>query len=153
VERPALTWLRDYMATDKARTAKSPFPGMKKEASLYVAPDSLRLMQGNTTAVRVRAALRTKTIRQVQLYAGSTLLGTKTSAPFDFSYTPTAKGTVTLKAVLTATDGSTYERLSAVDVKTPLGVAQRYTSLAQIGSKPFAIVDEQQQKAIYGKDL
>ena len=152
-ERSALTWLRDYMATDKARTAKSPFPGMKKEASLYVAPDSLRLMQGNTTAVRVRAALRTKTIRQVQLYAGSTLLGTKTSAPFDFSYTPTAKGTVTLKAVLTATDGSTYERLSAVDVKTPLGVAQRYTSLAQIGSKPFAIVDEQQQKAIYGKDL
>lgn len=29
VERPAMTWLRQYMASDKAKTAKSPFPGMK----------------------------------------------------------------------------------------------------------------------------
>lgn len=29
-ERPAMTWLKEYMASDKAKNAKSPFPGMKK---------------------------------------------------------------------------------------------------------------------------
>ena len=41
-ERSALTWLREYMQTDAAKNAKSPFPGMKKEASVYVRPESLR---------------------------------------------------------------------------------------------------------------
>ena len=35
-DRPAMTWLREYMETEAAKNAKSPFPGMKKEASIYV---------------------------------------------------------------------------------------------------------------------
>ncbi|MBR1666803.1 MAG: endo-1,4-beta-xylanase [Bacteroidaceae bacterium] len=29
-DRPAMTWLREYMKTDAAKNAKSPFPGMKR---------------------------------------------------------------------------------------------------------------------------
>ena len=37
-ERPAMEWLREYMQTDAAKTAKSPYPGGVKEASVYVNP-------------------------------------------------------------------------------------------------------------------
>jgi GH35 family endo-1,4-beta-xylanase len=40
-DRPAMTWLRNYMASDAAKTAKSPFPGMVKEASVYVMPSKV----------------------------------------------------------------------------------------------------------------
>ena len=35
-DRPAMEWLRTYMKSDAAKNAKSPFPGRKKEASIYV---------------------------------------------------------------------------------------------------------------------
>ena len=41
-ERSALTWLREYMQTDAAKNAKSPYPGMKKEASIYIRPAALK---------------------------------------------------------------------------------------------------------------
>ena len=46
VERPAMTWLKEYMATDKAKTAKSPFPGGKKQISLYIKPSSIKATRG-----------------------------------------------------------------------------------------------------------
>ena len=60
-ERSALTWLREYMQTDAAKNAKSPFPGMKKEASVYVKPESLRGKVGDPINIEVRASMRTKT--------------------------------------------------------------------------------------------
>ena len=72
-ERSALTWLRDYMKTDAAKTAKSPFPGMKKEASVYVKPSSNTVFKGDKVPVEVRATMRTKTIDHVDLYVKNQL--------------------------------------------------------------------------------
>ncbi len=115
-DRPAMTWLRQYMQSDKAKTAKSPFPGFKKEASLYVKPASMKVAKGDKLPVWVDATLATKTIEKVELYNGTTLIATMTEAPYIAEFSSTTTGTKTLKAVVTATDGSTFERLSRVQV-------------------------------------
>lgn len=113
-DRPAMTWLREYMQTDEAKNAQSPFPGMVKEASLYVQPASLTTTVNEAMPITVRARLKTKTIDHIDLYADNSLLATLTEEPYVADYTPTTKGKHTLKAILTATDGTTFERLSSV---------------------------------------
>ncbi|MBO7379166.1 MAG: endo-1,4-beta-xylanase [Bacteroidales bacterium] len=157
-ERPALTWLRDYMQTDKARNAKSPYPNMVKEASVYIKPASIRVSNGVPTEITVNARLKTKRIAYVDLYANNKLVKTLTQEPYIIAYTPDALGKCNLKAVVTATDGSRYERYSTVTVldgyvpqpgSVPT-VGDSYTSISEIGSKPFAIVNEEDKKALFG---
>lgn len=117
-DRPAMTWLRDYMKSDAAKNAKSPFPGMKKEASIYIRPADLNVAKGDKLPIKVRASLATKTIEKVELYVGTTptLVATMTEEPYIAEYTTSATGWQTVKAVVTATDGSTYERYGRFNV-------------------------------------
>ena len=115
-EREALKWLRTYMQTDAAKNAKSPFPGMKKEASIYIRPAALKVASGDVLPIKVRAKMATKTIDNIKLYVGSELIATMTEAPYITEYTASSTGQKTLKAVVTTTDGSTYERLSRIQV-------------------------------------
>ena len=117
-DRPAMTWLRDYMKSDAAKNAKSPFPGMKKEASIYIRPADLNVAKGDKLPIKVRVSLATKTIEKVELYVGTTptLVATMTEEPYIAEYTTSATGWQTVKAVVTATDGSTYERYGRFNV-------------------------------------
>lgn len=117
-DRPAMTWLRDYMKSDAAKNAKSPFPGMKKDASIYIRPADLNVAKGDKLPIKVRASLATKTIEKVELYVGTTptLVATMTEEPYIAEYTTSATGWQTVKAVVTATDGSTYERYGRFNV-------------------------------------
>ena len=118
-DRPAMQWLREYMQTEKAKTAKSPFPGMKKEASLYVKPASLSVTKDEPVNITIRARLRTKTIDHIDLYVNNKLEATFTEAPYVLEYTPATLGKYNLKAVLVATDGTEYERLSGFTAYKP----------------------------------
>ena len=109
-DRPAMTWLREYMATDKAKTAKSPFPGMKKEASLYVKAAGWNVARNDSIPITVRLKMRTKTVDHVDLYVKNKLYATMTEEPYVAYYKPTTQGTYDLKAIVTCTDSSTYER-------------------------------------------
>ena len=118
-DRPAMTWLRDYMTTEAAKTAKSPFPGMKKEASVYVKPRDLKVAKGDVLPIMVRAKMATKEIEKIDLYVGTELIATMTEAPYYTEYTVPSNSTTgwkTLKAVVTATDSTTYERYSRFNV-------------------------------------
>ena len=115
-ERAALKWLREYMQTDAAKNAKSPYPGMKKEASIYIRPAALKVAIDDVLPIKVRAKMATKTIEKVDLYADDELIATMTSEPYIAEYTASSTGTKTLKAVVTTTDGTTYERLSSIKV-------------------------------------
>lgn len=118
-DRPAMTWLREYMASDEAKNAKSPFPGMVKEASIYIKPAALKVANGDKLPILVRAKMKTLDITEVKLYAGDELIATMTDAPYKAEYTATSAGTKTLKAVVTATDGTsfkTFERYSRITV-------------------------------------
>lgn len=122
-ERPAMTWIKEYMATDAAKNAKSPFPGMKKEASVYIKPADYKVAKGDVVAIKVRARMATKTIEKIDLYTGTsmtnatTLVATMTEAPYICEYTaPSSTGYKILKAIVTCTDGSTYERYGRINV-------------------------------------
>lgn len=118
-DRPAMTWLREYMKSDAAKTAKSPFPGMKKEASVYVKSSSLIVEKGKKNPISVEARFRTKTIDHVELYVDGSLYYSKTQAPFDTTYTPSKAKKYTVKVVAYATDGSKYERSAWFEAKNP----------------------------------
>ena len=116
VERPAMTWLREYLQTDAAKNAKGPLPGTKKEASVYIRPASLKMAVNDVMPIKVRAKMATKTIEKIDLYADGELIATMTEDPYMAEYTATSTGKKTLKAVVTTTDGNTYERLSQIQV-------------------------------------
>ena len=119
-ERLALKWLREYMATDAAKNAVGPFPGMKKEASIYIRPASQKVATGDVLPIMVRARMATKTIEKVDLYVENKLIATMTEAPYYTEYeAQNTSGTSvfnTLKAVVTTTDGATYERYGRFQV-------------------------------------
>lgn len=128
-ERPAMTWLKQYMASDEAKNAKSPFPGMKKEASIYVKPRDLKVARGDKLPIKVRATMATKTIEKVDLYVGNELIATMNEAPYvtEYAVPSDAKtGWKDLKAVVTTTDGSTYERLSRFNILSSTTVRSPY---------------------------
>jgi GH35 family endo-1,4-beta-xylanase len=125
-ERPALEWLREYMQTDAAKNAKSPFPGMVKEASVYVKPAALGVEKGTTVPITVTVRLKTKELDKVELFvngekvpslfAECIVLQPGARNIFQADYTPTKEGKYEIKAVVTADDGTKYERLSGFRV-------------------------------------
>lgn len=119
VDRPAMTWLREYMQTAAAANAKSPFPGMVKEASVYIKPSTNHATIDESMDITVRARLRTKTIDHVDLYVNNQLYASMTAAPYSVEFTPDNLGRYDLRAVVTATDGTQYERIGGFRVYEP----------------------------------
>ena len=149
-ERPAMTWIKEYMATDAAKNAVSPYPGMKKEASIYIRPAALKVVRGDVLPIKVHARLATKTIEKVELYVGNELIATMTEAPYvtefavpsDFS-----AGWKETKAVVTATDGSTYERYGRFSVVSGSTKRQPYGEVPQL---PGTIKMDEYDKGVSG---
>lgn len=124
VDRPAMTWLREYMASDKAKNAKfrDNFPlsdGHTKEASVYVTPSTVKAQKGDTVHVNVRARMRTKTIEKIEFYVNNKLTKTMTEAPYLVDYYAQSEGTVAFKALVYTTDGSVYTRTARTTVYPP----------------------------------
>ena len=124
-DRPAMKWLREYMASDKAKNAglRKNFPltnGHTKEASVYVTPSTIKASIGDTVTINVRARMRTKTIDHVDLYIDNVLKASMTEAPYITEYVgTTANKKVTLKAIVYTTDGSEYTRYSHITTYPP----------------------------------
>ena len=117
-ERPAMTWIKEYMQTDAAKNAVGPFPGTKKEASIYIRPAALKVAKDDVLPIKVHARLATKTIEKVDFYVDDELVKTMTEAPYivEYSASNTTGGWKVTKAVVTATDGTTYERYGRFNV-------------------------------------
>ena len=128
-ERTALEWLREYMQTDAAKTAKSPYPGGVKEASVYVKPTALRVEKGEKVGITVDIRLKTKTLHDVELFvngeknttlfADCIVLEPGARNWFEAEYTPTEEGKYEIKAVVTADDGTQYERYAGFTAYPP----------------------------------
>ena len=150
VERPAMTWLKEYMATDAAKNAVSPFPGMKKEASIYIRPAAMKVVRGDVLPIKVRASLATKTIEKVELYVESDLVATMTEAPYVAQFevpTSLSPGWKTTKAVVTATDGSTYERYGRFSV---VNGVNKHVPYGEVLELPGTIKVDEYDKGVSG---
>lgn len=134
VERPAMTWLKTYMASDNAKNAKSPFPGGKKPISLYIKPASITAEKGIPLPITVRAQLLdtvivhspddkdTIRIDSVKLFVKGVLDTIMTEAPFIAKYVPATTGKHALKAIAYTSDGKTYQREGSFTAYNPRSV-------------------------------
>ena len=120
-ERKAMKWLREYMDSTVAINAKSPFPGMKKQMSLYIKPATISATRGDTLPITVRARMSVNNVQidSVQLYIKGELDTTMTQAPYTAKYIPAANGEYSLKAIAYTSDGKTYERLGGFTARNP----------------------------------
>ena len=150
-ERPAMTWLKEYMASDEAKNAKSPFPGMVKEASIYIRPRDLKVAKGDKLPIKVRASMATKTIEKIDLYVGDDLIATMKEAPYVTEYAVPADaktGWTDLKAIATTTDGATYERFSRFNILNSTEVRAPYNET--VPTLPGTIIAQEYDKGATG---
>ena len=150
VERPAMTWIKEYMASDAAKNAVSPYPSMKKEASVYIRPAALKVVRGDVLPIKVNASLATKTIEKIELYVDNELIATMTEAPYLTEYevpTSSSAGWKTTKAVVTATDGSTYERYGRFNVVSGVN---KHAPYGEVPEMPGTIKIEEYDKGTSG---
>ena len=147
-ERPAMTWIKEYMQTDAAKNAVGPFPGTKKEASIYIRPASQKVAKGDVLPIMVRARMATKTIEKVELYVANELVATMTEAPYLFEYSSATSGTKEVKAVVTTTDGDTYERYGRFQVLS--GETKREPYNETLPELPGTIVAGEFDKGVSG---
>jgi GH35 family endo-1,4-beta-xylanase len=151
VERPAMTWIKEYMQTDAAKNAVGPLPGTKKEASVYIRPAALKVVRGDVLPIKVHARLATKTIQKVELYVNDELVQTMTEAPYVVNYnvpSSITSGWKTTKAVVTATDGSTYERYGRFSVVS--GSTKRAPYNESVPEVPGTINADEYDKGVSG---
>ncbi|MEE3385638.1 MAG: endo-1,4-beta-xylanase [Prevotella sp.] len=151
VERPAMTWIKEYMQTDAAKNAVGPLPGAKKEASVYIRPAALKVVRGDVLPIKVHARLATKTIQKVELYVEDQLVQTMTEAPYVVEYnvpSSISSGWKTTKAVVTATDGTTYERYGRFSVVS--GSTKRAPYNESVPELPGTINADEYDKGVSG---
>lgn len=123
-ERKAMKWLREYMDSTVAVNAKSPFPGMKKQISLYIKPATTSATRGDTLPITVRARMSVANVQidSIQLYIKGELDTTMTQAPYTAVYIPAANGEYSLKAIAYTSDGKTYERTGGFTARNPRSI-------------------------------
>lgn len=134
--RPAMDYIKEYMATEKAKTAKSPYPGMKKRVGVYVRPKDYKVARGDVLPIKVRTHITTDAkkeksdiaIEKVELYVGSlntstgtftgNLVNTMTEEPYitEYAVPTTSTGIKTLKATVYTNDGNKYDRYARFEV-------------------------------------
>lgn len=137
-DRPAMTWLREYMTSDAAKNAKSPYPGMKKRMGVFVKPLEIKVAAGDVLPIKVRTVITDDykaekediAIEKVELYVDNELLTTMTEEPYVTEYTPATSGKKTLKAIVYTNDGNTYERYSVVTVLNTTAKREPYNETA-----------------------
>ena len=160
-DRPAMTWLREYMASDAAKNAKSPFPGMKKRMGVFVTPLEQKIVKGDVLPIKVRTFITDAykaekadiAIEKVELYCGSDLIATMTEEPYVTEYTTTTNGKQEFKAIVYMNDGKTYERYASVTVLNSTTRRETYneTAFTLPGSIPVIEYDKGASGVTYNK--
>lgn len=129
-DRPAMTWLREYMASPEAAAAPGPAhfeKGAYKEASVYIVPNRPWVPKGEEATITVDATMRTKTIASVELDSCDTnyqpvkqLQAWSGEGPYVYAFTPTkVNQKIYFHAKVTCTDGTVYERIGSVRTHVP----------------------------------
>ena len=86
--------------------------------------------------------------QKIDLYVGNELIATMTEAPYLTEYTSSSSGSKTLKAVVTATDGTTYERYGGFQVTS--GTTKREPYSETVPSLPGTIYAGDFDKGVSG---
>lgn len=121
VERPALTWLREYMLTDVAINAKSPEMNIGQYG--HIATSGTFIETNTETTIKAQASSYNHTISEILVYVDDVLLGRAAGTSIELKWKPILAGNyiLTMK-VLNSADSIIYERscpAAAFDPSTP----------------------------------
>lgn len=115
-DRSGIKWLRNYMATDAAKNAKSKFCGKDAGgASVSVSASPSMIVLGNSVNLTVSLNGSKTAARSITLYDGTTKIGEGEKV----AWTPQSAGNHTINAVVVTTDNKEYKGSVAVNVVEP----------------------------------
>ena len=126
--RPAMNYIKEYITSDKAKAAKSPYPGMKKRLSVFIRPKDFKVAKNDELEIKVRTHITDQAkkenknfaIEKVELFEGNKTepFATMTEEPYIAKYSSSTTGYKTLKAVVTTNDENykTFERYARIEV-------------------------------------
>lgn len=116
-DRPAFTWLKQYMQTDAAKNAKSPF-STSSSASVKVTLAADKESYEAPATIKLTASVTAdKTISKVEFYDGDTKLGTVTASPYTYQVTDEKGVSHSFKAIAYDASGNTGTSSATVVVK------------------------------------
>lgn len=104
-DRPAMKWLREYMATDAAKNAKSPFCG-GGSATIQLSANTIQL--GDSISITATAKMQAE-IDHIDFFAGDELLVHKYISPYVWHYTPQETGSHIITIVAYDKQGNEIE--------------------------------------------
>ncbi len=110
--RSAFTWLENYMKTDKAKNAQSPFCG-KKGINATVTLSSDVITVGDELVIKVEATTGDGSISDITVSADGQQVNNNNGT---WVYAPDKAGTLTIKVVVRSTTGDTKEIEKSVNV-------------------------------------
>ncbi len=127
-DRPAMTWLRSYMAGRPSLSccpAPAPFAACNGSTpptiSITSPVDNASFTSGDAITLTATASDADGTVASVKFYDGTTLLTTDNSSPYSYSWTGATTGTHTINAVATDNSGNTTEVSITIKVNVPQG--------------------------------
>lgn len=126
-DRPAMTWLRQYMAAQPSLPCcPAPAPFGDCSASLpkvsFTSPSSnAAFAAGTDITLSATATDANGTISNVKFYNGTNLLSTDNTSPYSFVWENVAAGSYELTAVATDNDANTAEAKITIKVNVPQG--------------------------------
>lgn len=113
VERPAMTWLRNYMLTDAAINAKSPLMDLGKYA--YITPSASMVAINTEAIIKAKAYSEKDIIAKMMVYVNNVLLVDSATSSLELKWKPTVAGTYTFKLrVLNGADSLLFEKTCTV---------------------------------------
>lgn len=107
-DRPAMTWLRSYMAARPNVNGPGcgTNPNTPPTISLTAPLNNASFTAPASITITANASDANGTVSNVQFYNGSTLLGSDATAPYSFTWTNVAAGTYTITARATDNEGA-----------------------------------------------
>lgn len=113
-DRPAFTWLKQYMQTDAARNAKSPICGSTSSISVNLELSKESVEVGNEIKITATASVRNTKVKNIEIYAGNEQLSNCNSEKCETNYSPNQEGNITIKVVAYDTDGDKSEQTATL---------------------------------------
>ena len=118
VERPAMTWLREYMLTDAAINAKSPLLNLGKYA--FITPSAGMVAINTEATIKAKAYSEKDVIAKMKVYVNDVLLVDSAASSFELKWKPTVAGTYTFKLkVYNGADSLLFEKTCTAKAYVP----------------------------------
>jgi len=123
VERPALKWLREYMLTDTAITAKSTLVRGARDYA-FISPSESTIMIGDKTIIKGRSSSANDEIAEVRVYKGfngdTALCAKFETSAIEFEWSTLVPGDYTFKMqVLSSVSSTLFEKFCSVKACEP----------------------------------